>query len=626
MMDNLRAMTNQIVLKIILALMILSFILTGVGGYLTGTGNDFAAKVNNEKITMAQWEQTVQREHALLQQQLGEQFSALASNDDYMPHLRQEVLKQLINNMLVEQYASELSFTVSDEKVKEFIRKIPFFQNEGQFDNDKYKELVQRMGYTLEQFAQLQRKQLINQQVLQPFTDTGFVLPIELQSLSELMLQQRNIRLITINIEALQAQQKINDEELKTYYEKNKNRFLAPEKLKVSYIPMDAASMLDKITVGDEEISTYYAQHKSHYIQPERRNYSIIQFKTEAQAQRALEMLKKGTDFATIAKEQSIDIISRKNGGKLGWLEPETTPNELKKANLTVQGELSGIIKSSVGYLIVRLNELKLEQVKPLTEVRAEIIEQIKREKSVDAYYTLQQKVTEATASDHQSLVSAEKAAGIHAKVTDWFTKDNIPDNLNFKPVLQVLFDGSLIDENGISNNSNVITVEGDRAFLLRINERKPEHIQPFDHVQPQVTELVRRQKALQQARREGEKLLQALQQETDDEVRKAAQLDFSEKKTISRSSEHEPWVETVFSLPHPQKDKPVYGLTQDSQDNIVLIELQSIITGQLSNNDRQPFITKMKESIDSITFYSLMDNLRKKATIKFNMVEQSSQ
>lgn len=44
MMDNLRAAANNVVLKIILALIMLSFILTGVGSYLIGGSNDFAAK------------------------------------------------------------------------------------------------------------------------------------------------------------------------------------------------------------------------------------------------------------------------------------------------------------------------------------------------------------------------------------------------------------------------------------------------------------------------------------------------------------------------------------------------------------------------------------------------------
>ncbi len=93
-----------------------------------------------------------------------------------------------------------------------------------------------------------------------------------------------------------------------------------------------------------------------------------------------------------IAKEKSTDIISRNNGGELGWLEPETTPDEVKAANLSEKGQLSDVIKSSVGYLIVRLNDIKPELVKPLSEVHDELAKKLKQEKALDAYYALQQK------------------------------------------------------------------------------------------------------------------------------------------------------------------------------------------------------------------------------------------
>ena len=159
----------------------------------------------------------------------------------------------------------------------------------------------------------------------------------------------------------------------------------------------------------------------------------MIQLKTEAEANAALDELKKGADFATLAKEKSTDIISRRTGGELGWLEPETTADELKQANLTEKGQLSGVVKSSVGFLIVRLNDIEPEKVKPLSEVHDAIAKQVQQEKAVDAYYALQQKVSEAATSDNESLASAEEAAGVKAAQSDWFTRDNIPAALNFR-------------------------------------------------------------------------------------------------------------------------------------------------------------------------------------------------
>lgn len=56
MMDSLRTAANSLVLKIIFGIIIVSFILTGVSGYLIGAGNNYAAKVNDQEISRGQFE------------------------------------------------------------------------------------------------------------------------------------------------------------------------------------------------------------------------------------------------------------------------------------------------------------------------------------------------------------------------------------------------------------------------------------------------------------------------------------------------------------------------------------------------------------------------------------------
>lgn len=627
MMDNLRAAANHVVLKIILALIILSFVLTGVGNYLIGGSGDYAAKVNGQTIERAQLEQAFQSERSRMQQQLGDQFSALAGNEGYMQQMRRQVLSQLIDNMLLDQYAKKLGLAVSDDQIKDAIRKAPYFQTNGQFDNAKYLDLIGRMGYTADNFAQSMRQQLVNQQLIQAFGESGFVLPSESLAMAALVLQERDVRLATIDLKALQAKQSAGDDELKAYYDQNKNSSIAPEQVKVSYIPLDAASMQDKVKVSEEDISAYYDQHKSSYGQPERKNYSVIQLKTEAEANAALDELKKGADFATLAKEKSTDIISRRTGGELGWLEPETTADELKQANLTEKGQLSGVVKSSVGYLIVRLNDIEPEKLKPLSEVHDAIAKQVKQEKAVDAYYALQQKVSEAATSDNESLASAEEAAGVKAAQTDWFTRDNIPAALNFKPVVQAIFDGSLIGENGApGSNSDVITVDGDRAFVVRVSGHKPEGIEPFDQVKDRVADLVKRNKAVQEAKLQGEKLLVELKQGKGYEAMKAAGLSFGAVQKMARAPEDSQLVESVFALPHPQDGKPVYGMSQDRQDNVVLIALDAVKPGTLPEDEMKTFVGKMEEGATGVSFDSLLASLRKEAKIKMGAAEQQPQ
>ena len=104
----------------------------------------------------------------------------------------------------------------------------------------------------------------------------------------------------------------------------------------------------------------------------------------------------------------------------MGWLEDATTPDELKNAGLKEKGQLSGVIKSSVGFLVVRLDDIQPAVVKPLNEVRDDIAAKVKQEKALDAYFALQQKVSDAANNDTESLAGAEQAAGAKAVQTGW--------------------------------------------------------------------------------------------------------------------------------------------------------------------------------------------------------------
>ncbi|QXN62901.1 peptidylprolyl isomerase [Serratia fonticola] len=623
MMDNLRAAANHVVLKIILGLIILSFLLTGVVSY-QGSAGDYAAKVNGQVIERAQLEQAFQSERSRMQQELGDRFSAMAGNEGYMQQMRQQVLSQLIDKSLLDQYAKTLGLSASDDQVKEAIRQESYFQTDGKFDNAKYLDLITRSGFSADQYAQYTRQRLINQQMIQGFGGSDIVPPSEAQSMVALVLQERDVRLATIDLNAMMAKQTVTDEELKAFFEQNKNSFIAPEKVKVSFIPLDAAALQDTVTVTEADISAYYDGHQSSFGQPERKKFSVIQLKTEADAKAVLEELKNGGDFAALAKEKSTDIISRRAGGEMDWMEPDTTADELKQANLTEKGQLSGVVKSSVGYLIVRLDDIKPALVKPLSEVHDAIAKQLKQEKAVDAYYALQQKVSEAATSDNESLASAEEAAGIKAANTEWFTRDSVPAALNFKPVVQAIFDGSLIGENGApGSNSDVITVDGDRAFVVRVVAHQPEGIEPFDKVKDRVTAMVKHNKALQEAKLQGEKLLVELKQGKGDEAMKAAGLSFGSVQKMARAPEDSQLVEAVFALPHPEAGKVVYGMSQDAQGNVVLIALDSVKPGTLPADEMKTFVSNMEKGSASVTFDALLTNLRKEAKIKMGAAEQ---
>jgi len=621
MMDNLRAASNHVVLKVILGLIILSFVLTGVGNYLIGGNGDYAAKVNGHEISRAELEQAFNSERNRQQQMLGDQFSQLASNDGYIQQMRQQALSQLVDQALLDQYISDLHLGISDEQVKQAIFNQKAFQTNGKFDNAKYNGLITSMGFSADQYAEALRKQLLNQQLINAIANTDFMLKDETTKLTDLVSQQREIRQAVIDVNALAAKQTVTDDEIAQYYQQHQNSFMAPEQFRVSYIKMDAAAMQQPVSEAD--IQSWYDQHKADYSQPQRSRYSIIQTKTEAEARSVLDALKQGGDFASLAKSKSADPISARKGGDMGWLEPATTPDELKNASLTQKGQLSDVIKSSVGFLVVRLDDIQPEQVKPLAQVHDVIADKVKQEKALDAFYKLQQKVSEAASNDNESLAGAAQASGLNVSETGWFTRDDVPADLDFDAVKQAVFSGGLIGQNGApGNNSDIISVDGDRAFVLRISEHKPEAVKPLDQVKAQVTDRIKHDKATQQAKAQADKLLAELKAGKS-EALSAAGLTLSSSKVVDRNAQ-DPIAQTAFSLPQPADNKPSWGTGEDMQGNVVLVALDKVSAGSLPQNQVDEMIKGVTQNNAQIAFEALLENLRKEAKIKYGAAAQA--
>ncbi|WP_387689676.1 peptidylprolyl isomerase [Photorhabdus sp. RM71S] len=623
MMDNLRTAANSPVLKIVLALIILSFVLTGVGGYLTSGAGSYAAEVNGQTISRVELERVFQQERDTLKDQLGDKFSVLASDEQSMKQIRNQALERLINNVLIEQYSRELGLSASDEQVKDFIRNTSYFQINGKFDNNKYLELLNRSNMSPDLFAEQTRQNLVNQQLIMAFSGSEIALPSEVKLNAELFLQQRTARLATLELKKIQAQQEVTDKDLQDYYNLNKSSFIAPEEVKVSYIKMDAVDEMNKVSATSADIDAYYEHNLKRYTQPEQKKYSLIQLATEAEAKTVVDELNKGADFGKLAAEKSTDKFSAKNHGDIGWMEEDALPEELRQANLKEKGQISSLVKVLNGFAIFHLDEIKPQIIKPLSEVRSEIEKTVKQEKAVDAFYALQQKVSDAATSDNESLAAAEEISGIKVVTTDWFDRNHVPAEINFSSVIHAIFEGNLVDGQGpTGTNSDVISVEGDRAFVLRVDNYKPETVQPFEKVKEQVTELVKRQKAEKQLQVESDNLLAALKEGKGEQALKNAGIQFGEPQVIQRTSQDNMLVNAVFALPQPKEGQAEYGLTKNSLDDVVLIQLDKVTPGVVSEEQIKNMTGVYQSEMGNAMLESLLISLREKAKIKLGHIE----
>ncbi|WP_274019289.1 peptidylprolyl isomerase [Vibrio parahaemolyticus] len=617
MMDRLREGVNSIAVKIILGLIILSFVFAGVGSYLVNGSNNSAAKVGNTEIPRGEFEMAYQNERNRMQAQLGDYFSQMLADPAYVESFRKSVLDRMINDVLLDQQAEALGLRISDAQVRSMILEMPQFQSNGQFDQEIYQASLRRAGFSPDSFAEYMRRELVREQLLTALQSSEFTLPGEVQSQGKLFTQTRDIRTVTIDLAEFAKKVELTDEEIQAYYKANPDNFTRPEQVKVSYVELSAEALKKQIQVTDEDVKKYYDEHLDKYSSEEQRRVAhiLVEGDDEAKAQAILDELNAGADFAAVAQEKSDDFGSAENGGDLGWIEHDVMDPAFEEAAFALKnpGDMSGLVKSDFGYHIIKLEELKDAVAKPFDEVAAEIKQELVDQKAVDQFYELQNELERVAFEYPDSLDDASKAINQEVKTTDFISQVDAPEVLRNQAVMQALLSPE-VKEDGL--NSEAIEVAPEHIIVVRVEDSRDETVLPLTEVKDQVVAELSRVKGEQGALELGTKVVAALN-EGNTAVLAENNLTFGEQETVDRRS---PLATTVFAMAKPVDGKPVYGQSKDLEGNIVVIELDAV-KAELDSSLEDQVAMQMQRASSQQDLSSVLAVLRANTDIEYFVV-----
>ena len=149
-------------------------------------------------------------------------------------------------------------------------------------------------------------------------------------------------------------------------------------------------NLKDTGTITDKEVKDYYDKNISVFKTQEEITASHILVKTEKEAKEILSELKKGKDFAELAKEKSIDTVSARQGGSLGSFPRGAMVPEFEKAAFSLKvGEISPIVKSEFGYHIIKVTGRTKPHQIDFIQVKDTIKKNLSHEKTQKAINTM---------------------------------------------------------------------------------------------------------------------------------------------------------------------------------------------------------------------------------------------
>ncbi len=149
---------------------------------------------------------------------------------------------------------------------------------------------------------------------------------------------------------------------------------------------VSAAVLGPQIGVTEKEAETYYLDNRDQFRRPAELRARQMLFDNIETAEAVLKKLKKGHDFATLAREHSLSP-DRENGGNLGYFSKGQLPPEFDKVlfNLAA-GQLSDPVESPYGIHLFLVERRRRAGLRAFAAVKKEIMEQLSQQREEDAF------------------------------------------------------------------------------------------------------------------------------------------------------------------------------------------------------------------------------------------------
>ena len=621
MLQNIREKFTGWIAISILALIGVTFVFVG-GANFVFVGNNYAAKVGDSEIGINQF-------NAAYNDQIVQNPQLAQASESVRMQLRTNVLEQLIEQRVIDNYLEDAGYRISDEQIARIIQQTPDFHVDGKFSMEKYRELLLLNGYDPTTFENAQRVTLRRNQLQRALRGSALLTPAAYRRYLNLATEQRIATLATIDPETVTDEISITDEKIVAFYDENTTLFQVPETADVEYIEVLRSDIAQGIGVSEEELADYYEINKDRYLQEEQRQarHVLVLFNddedaAEAKANELLSQIQGGASFADVAREHSADTLTADQGGDLGFQTQSALDSDLAAAIFSMEeGEIEGPVKSEFGFHIVRLDQISQPGPLPLEQVRSELTIELQQQKAESRFRELESRVS-SELFDAPDLETLAEAVGLEIKSAPGFTRRGNDTLGTQAAIIDAVFDEAVISGAQISD---IVEVDADRSVVVAVTNHRPATRQPLEDVRDQVVEALRQQQAEELMAARADEMLAAIAAGTDfAEAAASVGATAAEPMLMSRSAEGvDDFVSVaVFTAVKPTQDSPTTGSTRNAAGGYTVYSLDAVIPGRpeiLPQDQRDAGKLQLTDQTGIGDFVAFIMALRENAEVVIN-------
>ena len=317
------------------------------------------------------------------------------------------------NTMVLRKQTAEMGIEPTDNQVAEAIQKLSAFQKSGQYDHERYLQMVQMVlsprGMTSANLEELMRDQIRLLTLRELLGACAAPTPDELEAAYSQRHQKVEAAFVRLQREDVAKGVSVTADEIQKAFEARKENLKAPEKRKVQHVffalPEKAATVAAPSAEEMQKVADKAAD-----------------FSVAAMAA--------GAKFEDVAKEFSQELKSSPLFSRGESLPEFANQNRVTAAAFLLSEEkpVSDPLPTEKGYYILRLD--KIEAARPLTleEAKDQLTESLKSDrvretlalKAADA----RKKIEEALKAG-KSFAQAAEAAGYKAELPEAFSRSD---------------------------------------------------------------------------------------------------------------------------------------------------------------------------------------------------------
>ncbi|HFE39465.1 MAG TPA: hypothetical protein ENK06_13805, partial [Gammaproteobacteria bacterium] len=478
--------------------------------------------------------------------------------DMFDDQIIQTALNRVIENAVLIQDALKSDMYVSDEQLSLRIQNISAFAEDGKFSRAVYEQQVAQAGESTAGFEYRIRRGLVADQLVNGIIKSSFATNDEITSTVRLRDQKREVGYLTIPADKFNADIEVSEEEIKTYYEANKDNFNTEEQVQLEYVELQEEDLLPSVEIDEAELKEYYDEQKDRFVTPEQRKakHILIEFGDDPDAakEKAQEIYnkatKEGSDFEALAKEYSDDLGSASEGGDLGFFGRGIMDENFENTAFSMNvGDISKPVRSAFGYHIIKLEEIKPSSGKPFPEVKVDIEAELRKKKAEKLYFEKVEQLANLTYETPDTLETAKEELGLTIKTSPFIGKRGGSGVFSNRKVIDAAFSDDVLIDN---LNSEAIELGATHAIVVRLKVHKPAEVKPLDEVKAQITNTLKKDKALAKAKSVADTLSEKIKSgSAPEDVASEADYRWNEKKWVKRdeSAMLKEIIQAVFSM-----------------------------------------------------------------------------